>query len=96
MQPFRAARSGLPIAGQLDDAAGAETSPARASSSAAISAVGSISLSGRRSIGTSPSGMNFGCQAIRCLLFGRSFQRGLEVKYVYSPIWATRSPVSAS
>ena len=40
--------------------------------------------------------MNFGCQETTCLLSGRSFQRGLDVKYVYLSMYATKSPVALS
>ena len=74
----------------------ARGSPRSGRWSAAIIAAGSISPCGNRSVSAGPSGMNFGCQATTCLLSGTSFQRGLEVKYVYLSMYATRSPVTPS
>ena len=54
-----------------------------ARSRAASRAAGSISPSGSRSAIARPSETNFGCQAMRCLLCGRSTRLGYEMKEMY-------------
>ena len=83
---------GLATTRELDDMAGITFGCSRA----AINATGSISPSGSLSTSAWPVGMNFGCQEILCLLFSTSFHFGLDVKYVYSRMWAMSSPVAPS